>query len=108
MRYGSCAPWKDYEGVRPPTLPEATMPHALIIHNDPAVGAPLAEMIAAEGFSIAVAGSLAEARDRLGSIPDVVLLDLFLPDGNGIELLRELAPDTSTQVIVVTGNPSIE
>ena len=84
------------------------MPHALIIDDDETNSATLAEMIADEGFTTATASTLAVARERLKESPDVVLLDLVLPDGNGIELLSDLTPDTATEVIVVTGHASIE
>src|SRR5205807_8195174 len=38
----------------------------------------------------------------------IVLLDLVLPDGNGIDLLRDITPDSGTEVIVVTGHASVE
>jgi two-component system, NtrC family, response regulator HydG len=85
------------------------MPHALIIDDDNDVSGGLAELVASEGFSTATATTLAEAREQLRvKPPDVVLLDLVLPDGNGIDLLRELSPDSATEVIVVTGYASVE
>lgn len=53
---------------------------------------------------VAQAGSLAEARQCLGGV-DVMLLDLALPDGDGIELiseLRKLNPDASVLVLSAT------
>ena len=84
------------------------MPHALIIDDDETNSASLAEMIADEGFTTATATTLAEAREYLKDAPDIVLVDLMLPDGNGIDLLRDVAPDAVTEVIVVTGHASIE
>ena len=57
------------------------MPHALIIDDDASESAALAELVADEGFTTSVTGSLAEARERLRNAPDVILLDLVLPDG---------------------------
>src|SRR5206468_9393434 len=85
-----------------------TMPHALIIDDDQTNSAALAEMIADEGFTTATASTLAAAREQLKEAPDIVLLDLVLPDGNGIDLLSDLTPDATTEVIVVTGHASIE
>jgi DNA-binding NarL/FixJ family response regulator len=56
---------------------------------------------------VAQAGSLAEARQCLGGI-DVMLLDIALPDGDGIELiseLRKLNSDASVLVLSATLNP---
>ena len=85
------------------------MPHALIVDDDTIAAETLAELIAEGGFTTACAASLQSARDLLGAAPDVILLDLVLPDGNGLELLREVTMrETETQVIVVTGHASLE
>lgn len=84
------------------------MPHALIIDDDPNARAALAELVEDEGFSTATAGSVEEARERLSPAPDVILLDLILPDGNGMELLRSLPAGANTEVIVVTGHATLE
>jgi len=65
--------------------------------------------VADEGFTTVCADSVQAARDLLGTEPDVVLLDLILPDGNGLELLRNAtARNGTTQVIVITGHASLE
>ena len=67
------------------------MPRALIVDDDLGFRLGLAEAVAREGLDVVTAGSLAEARaDIASAAPDVVLLDLSLPDGSGMELLREL------------------
>ena len=51
-------------------------------------------LVAREGFTVREAGSLSEARRELERTPaDVVIVDLTLPDGNGIELYRERPPE---------------
>ena len=85
------------------------MPHALIIDDDPALSASLAQIVEAQGFTTRVVGTLAGAREALVACPpDIALLELALPDGDGNELLRDLALDSSTEVVVVTRNPSLE
>jgi len=64
------------------------MPHALIVDDDTIASEVLAELVADQGFTTACAGSVQAARDLLATHPDVILLDLVLPDGSGIELLR--------------------
>src|SRR5207237_5557289 len=78
------------------------------INDTETSSAPHAAMIAEEGFTTATAPTISEAREQLKEAPDIVLLDLVLPDGNGIDLLSDLTPDTTTEVIVVTGHASIE
>jgi len=61
------------------------MPHVLVIEDDIDSAEPLAELISAEGFTVATAGSLRDARRQMAlQVPDLVLLDLVLPDGNGL------------------------
>jgi two-component system response regulator AtoC len=85
------------------------MPHALIVDDDAHAAEALAELVCDQGFTTACANSVQSARDLLGTAPDVILLDLILPDGNGLELLREATMrDANAQVIVVTGYASLE
>ena len=85
------------------------MPHALIVDDDTNAAEALAELVADNGFTTACADSLQGARDLLGAAPDVVLLDLVLPDGNGLDLLRDAAiRDSNAQVIVTTGYATLE
>jgi two-component system, NtrC family, response regulator AtoC len=85
------------------------MAHALIVDDDPDVVEWLQEVARLEGFTIARAHSLREARIELGrQRPDVLLTDLRLPDGEGIELMRELDKPDATEVIVVTGHATVD
>ena len=62
-----------------------------------------------EGFETRLAGSLEEARKSIAdAAPDLVLVDLQLPDGHGLELLDETHPASDTEFVVVTGNASVE
>ena len=63
------------------------MPHVLIIDDEPCVRAVLAEFVKDEGFTVAQANDIREAKIQiLRQTPDLVLTDLHLPDGNGIDL----------------------
>ena len=85
------------------------MAHALIIDDDPDVVEWLQEVARMEGFTVARAQSLRDARIELGrQRPDVLLTDLALPDGEGIELLRELEKPEATEVIVITGHATVD
>jgi two-component system, NtrC family, response regulator HydG len=85
------------------------MAHALIIDDDADVVDWLQEVARMEGFTVARAQSLRDARIELGrQRPDVLLTDLALPDGEGIELLRELERPETTEVIVITGHATVD
>lgn len=88
------------------------MPHALIVEDDPNSLSGLSAILSADGFSVDTATTLAEARAALTRfIPDVVLIDLNLPDGSGLDLLPSLPaqpPDGALPVIVMTGNATVE
>src|SRR2546429_5436305 len=85
------------------------MPHALVVEDDPNSRAALAEMVELEGFTSDAAGTMQMARECLEKRPpDLLLVDLMLPDGSGIDLLRELSADAGTDVVVITGHASVD
>ncbi|WP_460388259.1 response regulator [Thermus thalpophilus] len=75
------------------------MERALIVEDDPRVAALHRAFLEAEGFEAIVASSLAEALEALAPEPHLVLLDLYLPDGHGLDLLPALE---GSYVIVIT------
>jgi len=84
-------------------------PLALIVEDERDAAQALAEVIRAEGFRTAIAGTLAEARQQLVlRTPDVVLLDLVLPDGNGMELFGERDEFGNVEVVLMTGHATLE
>jgi DNA-binding NtrC family response regulator len=83
---------------------------ALVVDDDANFRISLEVLVAREGFSTRSAGSLAEARARLAESgpPDVVLLDLSLPDGDGLDWIRSEESIAGAEVIVITGSSSVE
>jgi len=82
---------------------------ALIVEDDRSAREALAELVADEGFDVACAQTLAEARDCIqSSRPDLVLTDLVLPDGSGADLVTELEGDRGVQCVVITGHASVD
>ena len=85
------------------------MSHALIVDDDSNTREALAAFVAAEGFTTAQASSIAEARAHLvRQHPDVMLVDLRLPDGDGTHLLGDMEEGGCTEVVLVTGHASVE
>ncbi len=85
------------------------MPHVLIVDDDANTREALAEIVVAEGFSSAVAGSIRDAQARIAQQrPDVVLIDLKLPDGSGMDLFNDIEARATTEIVLITGHASVE
>src|SRR5882672_9939439 len=85
------------------------MPHLLIVDDDPEALEWLTELAKGEGFTVNAADSLRAARIHMSRLqPDVLLTDLQLPDGQGIELVNDLETRESTEVVLITGHASVE
>lgn len=76
------------------------MDRALVVEDDPRVASLHRAFLEAEGVQVVgVVGGLDAALSALAVEPDLVLLDLYLPDGHGLDLLPALV---GTYVIVIT------
>jgi len=85
------------------------MPNALIVDDDRSSLHALATLVEKEGFDVTTAENLEKARVAvMEGKPDVVLADLILPDGRGTDLLTELEAEPHVEVILVTGNATLE
>jgi DNA-binding NtrC family response regulator len=83
--------------------------HAVIIDDDANFLSSLELLVKREGFTTRTAGSLAEARESLAAgTPDVFLVDLTLPDGDGLAWLRSEPAASPAEVIVITGSTSVD
>ena len=85
------------------------MPQALIVDDEPTSVSAMAELVEKEGFTTTTAGTLADAKARLAQErPDVILVDLMLPDGNGLTLLDEMDPSRRAEVILISGHATVD
>ena len=85
------------------------MPHALIVDDDVNFVLGLAEVVGREGFTTKAAHTLKEARAEIGrAMPDIVLVDLHLPDGTGLDLFRDLEATPATEIVLITGQASVD
>lgn len=77
--------------------------NVLVVEDDREIRALLQSALSVEGFEVQTAVSLSEAQALLQhKPPDIVVLDLGLPDGDGVQLVRELRKQHTTPVIVVS------
>jgi two-component system, NtrC family, response regulator HydG len=82
---------------------------ALVLDDDAESRSALVALVGLAGFETVAAGSLDEARRRLGErLIDVALVDLSLPDGSGLDIIRELQERSSAEIVVVTGQASVD
>jgi DNA-binding response OmpR family regulator len=73
----------------------------LLVDDEPAIRESLAFALRRDGFDVEQAATLREARN-LTDAAELVILDLVLPDGNGLEFLRSLRSRSDVPVIVLT------
>ena len=77
----------------------------LLVEDDADTCEALMRILRRRGYEVDCARSLAEAVAKLAAEPSCMLLDLMLPDGNGIELLRHVREaDLPIRVAVATGS----
>ncbi len=79
------------------------LPRILVVDDETAISRFLKPSLHANGYEMLVAGSLADARHALRTHrPDLVLLDLGLPDGDGKDLIREVRSGSDLPIIVLS------
>ncbi|MBI4916770.1 MAG: response regulator [Acidobacteria bacterium] len=84
-------------------VPPSNEPLVLVIDDEPPIRRFLHAALSTRGFRMAEAGTAADGLDRIIALrPDVVLLDLGLPDRDGLELLRELRGWSSVPVVILS------
>jgi len=81
----------------------------LVVDDDPDVCSVLERALQRDGHTVATAGDLSSARAALSAgETDVIVLDLGLPDGSGVELCRTLRAERETiPVLVVTARSEV-
>jgi len=84
------------------------MPHLLIVDDDDAIRETLAEIGRESGFTVALAASVKDAMIQLErQAPDLVLTDVRLPGGSGMDIFKNVAVH-SAEVVVMTGHGTVD
>ncbi len=84
------------------TNAEPPRPRIAIVEDDPVVRHYLEETLAHDFDICAAVGSLAEARPLIATPPDLFLLDVGLPDGDGLGLTAEIKAGCTARVLILT------
>lgn len=79
-----------------------------ILEDDKDIGYIIEFLLKDEGYELQLSSTVKEMKEKLkDSIPDLFILDVMLPDGNGIEICHDLKNDMFTKhipVIVMSAN----
>src|ERR1035437_9622979 len=88
------------------------MNHILVVDDEAEIRSSLEEILREEGYGVATAATAAEALVLIEDAPyDVVLLDIWLPDRDGLDVLNEihgLARARRPEVGIISGHGTIE
>ena len=85
--------------------------YVLVVDDEPDIRGLVQEILEDEGYEVATAANAAEARERyLARRPDLVLLDIWMPDVDGISLLREWFREEHDPppVVMISGHGNVE
>jgi two-component system, OmpR family, response regulator RegX3 len=75
----------------------------LLVEDEESITAPLVEALQREGFDAAVSATASESLEAFERArPDLVLLDVMLPDGSGFDVCRELRARSRVPIIMLT------
>src|ERR1700756_764778 len=88
--------------------PELRGPSVLLIEDEASIAEPFADALSRSGFRPTVARTGAEAIELTTTLdPDVVLLDLALPDMDGRDVCRQLRRGSDTPIIMITASGTV-
>ncbi len=77
----------------------------LVIDDDQAMSRAIDQLLTHYGFEVTVASTLSEAREHFLDDHDLIVLDVMLPDGNGLDLLETIRLNgKKSRVYVLTAN----
>ena len=79
----------------------------LVVEDDAQLAASLRDLLVREGYEVKVARSISEAKAAIAVGVDGVLLDWRLPDGEGIDLLKEVRKTSDLPVLLVTARVDV-
>jgi len=89
--------------IRPAPAPGTTEAHILVVDDDAQIRQLAAKLLRGHGYRVSLARDGREMREALQTAHmDLVILDIMLPGGNGLDLCREIRAGSSIPVIMLT------
>lgn len=93
---------REKKDQRPAALPKKQIKNVLIVDDEEDLCWLLTNTLQSKGYKVSIAHGLIEGRNCLkNEVPDLVLLDLKLSDGDGMDLLPEIKAGASETVILI-------
>ncbi|MGB5245388.1 MAG: sigma-54 dependent transcriptional regulator [Woeseia sp.] len=85
------------------------MAHILIVDDEPDFSSGISEFLRLQQHTVMSANTLSAGRTALKKkLPDVLLLDLMLPDGNGLDLFDQFESRRPQKIVIITGHSGIK
>ncbi|MEN7342709.1 MAG: sigma-54 dependent transcriptional regulator [Pseudomonadota bacterium] len=88
-----------------------TNPRVLVVDDELDIRSLIQEILSEEGYDVTVAADASEAQEARAKMePDLVLLDIWMPDTDGITLLREWSSESATlcPVVMMSGHGTVD
>jgi two-component system response regulator MprA len=80
----------------------------LVVDDDSRIAAALRRALVYEGYAVEVAGDGRDALDKAAALcPDVVVLDVMLPDIDGVEVCRRLRGESDVPILMLTARDGV-
>ncbi|MEV6010527.1 response regulator transcription factor [Streptomyces sp. NPDC051976] len=104
------SPARQSPQTHPLTHPDGSPVRVLVVDDEPDLAEVLSGVLAYEGWEVRTAGDVASAVAAARDFtPDAVVLDVMLPDGDGLSVLRQIrAEQTDVCVLFLTARDSVE
>lgn len=79
----------------------------LVVDDDSGIRETVADFLEQEGYTVLQAASAAQARCHLEHAPDLLVLDVTMPGGDGLSLAAEIRASRPTPIIMISGKSSV-